>query len=333
MENRLTQKISSEHAASLSYNLSSLSAIKCRLSAACLLLFAFCLLPFAFYAQDTEAKIAAGRKLFNSTCSSGYCHGKDGSVSGAPPLRGRRYSADYLMRVISDGVPGTAMGGFKDYYNKEELQQLVAYVMSLSKGESKTASTTTSTEPGANPAARKPTANAEPAKSSVESPSADPLAVFGSIEAGRTIFFDSTQEKSCGACHTFQGRGGKLGPDLSNIGNRTARELLQSIIIPQASIDPAYVMLAVTTRDSERIVGIKRDEDDEMIKVMDISTLPAVSRTIQKSNIAKVEKLRTSAMPGDYASRYTLKQLLDLITFLKSSGPASERSVSLKDLF
>jgi hypothetical protein len=35
-------------------------------------------------------------------------------------------------------------------------------------------------------------------------------------------------------------------------------------------------------------------------------------------------------MPKDYASTYTLKQLLDLVTFLKSSE--SKSAVTLKDL-
>lgn len=38
-----------------------------------------------------------------------------------------------------------------------------------------------------------------------------------------------------------------------------------------------------------------------------------------------------SAMPKDYASIYTIKQLLDLVTFLKSSE--SKSPVTLKDLF
>jgi hypothetical protein len=47
----------------------------------------------------------------------------------------------------------------------------------------------------------------------------------------------------------------------------------------------------------------------------------------------KTEKLRASAMPGDYAARYSLKQLLDLVSFLKSGDPAKAVSVGLKDLF
>ena len=60
-------------------------------------------------------------------------------------------------------------------------------------------------------------------------------------------------------------------------------------------------------------------------------SLPAVLRTVQKSDVVKVESRDESVMPKDYASIYTMKQLLDLVAFLKSSE--SRSPVTLKDLF
>lgn len=39
-----------------------------------------------------------------------------------------------MTRVISEGVPGTAMPAFKNQLTQEQIQQLVAYVMTFSKG-------------------------------------------------------------------------------------------------------------------------------------------------------------------------------------------------------
>jgi len=279
--------------------------------------------------QDEQALIAAGSKLFTPTCSSGYCHGKDGTGGGGPALRNRNFTADHLARVISEGIPGTAMRSFREDYSREQIRQLVAYVLALSKGEPIADAGPSSPDRDVRPASASNPTSVEPAKPAAT----DPLPIRGDAAAGRALFFDATQEKSCGACHTFQGRGGKLGPDLSQVGNQTARELLQSIIFPRATVDPAYATLALTTREGERVVGLKRDEDDEVIRLYDLSSLPPVSRAFPKSQVVKVEKLNTSAMPGDYAARYSLKQLLDLITFLKSAGPAAQAGVSLKDLF
>jgi len=84
--------------------------------------------------QDQADPIVMGSKLFNPTCSSGYCHGANGVGGSAPSLRDRNFTAEYLTRVISEGVPGTAMPAFKNQRSPEQIQQLVAYVMTLSKG-------------------------------------------------------------------------------------------------------------------------------------------------------------------------------------------------------
>jgi hypothetical protein len=84
-------------------------------------------------------------------------------------------------------------------------------------------------------------------------------------------------------------------------------------------------------KNGDKLLGIKKDEDDESMRVYDTTELPAVLRTVQKSEIVKVESGDQSVMPKDYASIYTIKQLLDLVTFLKSSE--SKSPVTLADLF
>ena len=79
-------------------------------------------------------------------------------------------------------------------------------------------------------------------------------------------------------------------------------------------------------------MGVKKEEDAESIRVYDTTELPAVLRTVQKADVSKVEYANESVMPKDYASAYTMKQLLDIVTFLKSSAQ-SNSIVTLKDLF
>jgi putative heme-binding domain-containing protein len=301
--------------------------------------------------KQTQAEmIAAGSKLFTPTCSNGYCHGKDGVGGSAPTLRGKQFNLDYLLRVIANGISATPMPAFKNAYSAKEIEQLAAYVLWLSKVNPKAElpplpkesgkssnEAKTSINTDANPTkADTKTAETNPPKAEAANASAtanDAAALRGDASAGQAIFFDSASQQSCRACHTFQGRGGKLAPDLTDIGSKSARQLFQLIVLPHTNIAANFAKLAVTTKDGERLVGIKREEDDEAIKIFDTGTLPPVSRTIQKTNVAKVEQLNASVMPNDYASRYTLKQLLDLITFLKSSESTPKPNVSLKDLF
>ncbi len=93
--------------------------------------------------------VEQGSKLFNPTCSNAYCHGANGKDGSAPALQGRTFTPEHLTRVISEGVPGTPMPAFKNQYSPAQIQQLVAYVMSLPKGSVPAASRPASPEAAA----------------------------------------------------------------------------------------------------------------------------------------------------------------------------------------
>jgi putative heme-binding domain-containing protein len=286
--------------------------------------------------QSAESQIEAGNRVYLGSCSMTYCHAAGGVGGGGPRLRDREFTPEYLTHLITEGIPGTGMPSFKNTLSKQQIEQCVAYILSISskKGAAKAKSdqpaqtldphlggaappTANRTEPG-------PTADPGPVKSEVAID--DSFDIRGDAEAGRALFFDSAQTQNCRVCHTAQNRGGRIGPDLTGLAGKSPREILRSIVAPHAAIDDKYATISVTTRDGEKFTGVKRDENATTIRIYDTSTLPPVSRAFLKSE-AKIERLNTSAMPGDYASKYSLKQLLDLVSFLKSSN------VSLKELF
>ena len=55
-------------------------------------------------------------------------------------------------------------------------------------------------------------------------------------------------------------------------------------------------------------------------------------RNLPKDQIQKLDVQSRSAMPAKYGEMYTVKQLLDLIAFLKASGSAPAQAVNLNDL-
>jgi putative heme-binding domain-containing protein len=262
--------------------------------------------------------IAEGATLFAPVCGNAYCHGAGGKGGGAPRLRGKGLESPYLFKTISNGIPGTAMLSFKSEFSDEQIWKLVAFIMSDSA--------TTPAASAEAPAADKPaasTAQPKPAESDAA------LSTVGSVQAGKALFFDSSQPKSCHSCHSLRSEGTPIGPDLSKLAARTPRELLLSIVLARETKDPRFATVTLTLRNGDKIVGVKKEEDADSIRVYDATELPAVLRTIQKTDIAKLETSNESVMPKDYASIYTVKQLLDLVTFLKSS----ESRVTLKELF
>ena len=312
--------------------------------AALFLLFAFCLFSFgrshesrAAQPQSAQSQIEAGRRVYLGSCGMTYCHAAGGMGGGGPKLRDREFSAEYLTHLITEGIPGTAMPSFKEILNKQQIAHCVAYILSLSpkKGAEKAKSdpqpqpqaqaldphlsgASPNTEPAPPPAP-------EPVKSNV--PVKDSFDIRGDVEAGRSLFFDSAETRNCRVCHTAQNRGGHVGPDLTELASRPPREILRGIVAPHAAIDEKYWTVTITTRAGEKFTGVKRDENETVIRLYDTSTLPPVSRAFLKSDVAKTEHLNKSTMPDDYASKYSFKQLLDLVSFLKSSN------VSFKELF
>lgn len=261
--------------------------------------------------------ISEGSKLFALSCGTGYCHGAGGTGGGGPRLRGKGLDPTYVFDAIANGIGGTEMPPFKSAYSEEQIWKMVAFILSPLKQGSELPVDVTPP----------PTVVAKPASGEASA------LLVGQASAGRALFFDSSQPKSCQACHSFDGVGASVGPDLAKIGSRSPRELFLKIISPRQTPEPRYRVLQLTLKDGEKIAGIKSEEDDESIRIYDTTSLPAVLRTIQKANIVKSDIAGQSPMPGDYASTYTFKQLLDLIAFLKSTDPAFKKGVTLKDLF
>ncbi|MGH9755713.1 MAG: c-type cytochrome [Blastocatellia bacterium] len=245
--------------------------------------------------QSAESQIEAGKRIYLGSCGMTYCHAAGGVGGGGPKLRDREFTAEYLTHLITEGVPGTAMPAFKDSLSKQQIAHCIDYIFSLSSKKGVAID--------------------------------DSFDIRGDVEAGRSFFFDSAETQNCRGCHTARNRDGRVGPDLTGLAGKPPREILQSIVAPHAAIEERYATITITTRAGEKFTGVKCDENETMIRLYNTSTLPPVSRVFLKSDVAKTERLNTSAMPADYASKYSFKQLLDLVSFLKSSN------VSLKELF
>jgi putative heme-binding domain-containing protein len=283
-------------------------------------------LPSSLNLSDPKV-IAAGAALFAKNCSVGYCHGAAGRAGRGPRLRGREWEKDYLFRVTYDGIPNSSMPAWKARLTETEIGSIVAYVLSLSK------LTSDAVDPAGVPAAA-PNPVAQPLAGDASSGLArrdrdDGLR--GDPEKGKTLFFDSSNDFNCGVCHKVRGAGGEVGPDLSQIHQRPAREILRDIILPSAALSPGRPLLKVALKTGESIQGIKVEESSSQLKIYDMESLPPVLRTLAKDQIQTQEAQGRSAMPEKYGEMFTVKQLLDIIAFIRQEDSSSQ--VRLEELF
>ena len=139
----------------------------------------------------------------------------------------------------------------------------------------------------------------------------------GDAANGERIF-----RANCNGCHRVNGRGGVLGPDLSRIGSARPRAGLQSKIRGSADfIRPGYEPVTLVTKDGERIRGVRKNEDEFSIQIMDArERLPGYL----KANLAEFTTDRQSLMPVYGPDRLGDHDLDDLLRYLTSLRGATD---------
>jgi putative heme-binding domain-containing protein len=129
---------------------------------------------------------------------------------------------------------------------------------------------------------------------------------------GRRLYADS----ACAACHKVGELGRAMGPDLSQIGRiRDERDLLESILFPDATIARDYEthVVEMTTGDSH--VGmVKSDAPDRLVLI----DLGGQEITLPPSQIVGRSVMSASLMPPGLDQAFTEQELLDLIAYLAS---------------
>jgi hypothetical protein len=80
---------------------------------------------------------------------------------------------------------------------------------------------------------------------------------------GRTLFYGETAR--CSSCHKVRGRGGELGPDLSNLIHRDYASVYRDIHSPGAAINPDYITHLVALAAGRVLQGAIRNDGDRII--------------------------------------------------------------------
>lgn len=252
------------------------------------------LLVSVAYGQSigTPASVARGDKLFAQGCSVGYCHGAGGSAARSQRLRGRTFERDYLIKVIRNGIPSTAMPAWGDRLTDADISDLTDYIQSLATAPIAVAG---------GPSTEAPVSM--PTEKSVDTPDEH--------KRGRDLFFDLTRESRCSVCHRLNGNGTAVGPDITKVVAINVADGPQVLRYGR----PRTVR-TVVLKQGERFAGVVAERTASNTRVYDLSATPPVMRSLLNTEVTSIQR-QSTWRHGSVVRSYSLEDMQAIWNYVR----------------
>jgi len=247
------------------------------------------------FAGDAKAA-KAGEYEFRINCA--LCHGLGAHGGGRGPdltraQKKHTHSDADMFQVISNGIPGTAMpaNGTNGQGVGMTDEEIWQIITYIRSQEVKA-----------------------------------PVNSQGNAAHGKELFYG---DANCSLCHMVDGKGGRLGPELTAVGSsRTRAALIDSVRNPSNRLawgltestkefPQEYESVTAVTADGKEIKGVTLNEDSFTVQIMDTTER---IHLLEKDKLRSFQKTRQSAMPRYAASTLSDKDLDDILAFLVSVG-------------
>jgi putative heme-binding domain-containing protein len=153
-----------------------------------------------------------------------------------------------------------------------------------------------------------------------------PVKPVGNAVHGKDLFYG---DANCSSCHMVEGKGGRLGPDLTAVGTtRTVESLVESVRTPSKRLawgltesikefPQEYETVTVVTPDGQEIKGVTLNEDQFTLQIMDTTE---EIHLFEKDKLRSIKKSRESLMPSYNPTILSDKDLNDIIAYLLGVG-------------
>ena len=246
-------------------------------------------------ANDPKAA-KAGEYEFRINCA--LCHGLGAHGGGRGPdlTRAQKkhvHSDAEMFQVISNGIPGTVMpaNGTNGQGVGMTDEEIWQIVTYIRSVEVKS-----------------------------------PAKPVGSATHGKELFFG---DANCSLCHMVEGKGGRVGPELTAVGgSRTREAIIDSVRNPSRRLAwgltestkefaQEYETITVVTADGKEIKGVALNEDSFSVQMMDSSERIYL---LEKDKLRSFKKSRESMMPKYNPDVLSDKDLDDIVAYLISAG-------------
>lgn len=246
-------------------------------------------------ANDPKAA-KAGEYEFRINCA--LCHGLGARGGGRGPdltrdQKRHAHNDAEMFQVISNGIPGTAMpANGTNGQGVGMTDTEIWQIITYIRNQEVKASAKASGDPA----------------------------------HGKQLFFG---DGNCSMCHMVEGKGGRLGPDLTAVGgSRTREAIIDSIRNPSRRLawgltestkefPEEYETVTIVTQDGKQIKGVTLNEDSFTVQFMDSGEHIYL---LEKDKLKSFQKTRESMMPKYDADVLSDKEVDDIVAFLASVG-------------
>lgn len=263
------------------------------------------LLALPVFAQEKnpfagDAKVAKlGESQFRANCA--FCHGLGARGGGRGPdltrAQKKHGNADAdLYRTINEGVPGTAMppnGATQQGVGMTE-QEIWQVVTYIRSVQVKT-----------------------------------PAQMAGNAAHGKALFYG---DAICSTCHMVNGKGGRLGPDLTTAASarsldylidsmrNPSRRLAQGISEAMKEFSQEYETVTVVDAGGQKFQGVVLNEDSFSLQMIDTREQ---LHLFEKEKLRSFKKTRESLMPAYDEKMLPDKDLQDIVAYLLAVSAAT----------
>ncbi|WP_338871478.1 heme-binding protein [Spirosoma sp. SC4-14] len=125
----------------------------------------------------------------------------------------------------------------------------------------------------------------------------------------------------CSRCHSMQGSGGDIGPDLTQLGTRFSnKDILEAIIEPSKTVSDQYASTVYILKNGQSVVGRQVNEDKLNYVISQNPFAPDQVRKIPKKDVTAKRYSPDSIMYPGLINSLNPNELRDLMAYLKSGG-------------
>jgi putative membrane-bound dehydrogenase-like protein len=143
------------------------------------------------------------------------------------------------------------------------------------------------------------------------------LELAGDVATGAALF-----ARHCLTCHQMQGKGSRVGPDLSGVASRAKLALLEDILSPSKDVSPDFVNYVVVTKQGQIFTGLLAADTPTLVR---LRGQQGTEETILRCDIEELRPNRQSLMPEGFELSLTPREVAHLLEFLRQPVPFPEK--------